>query len=262
MRLFILVLLLLPCILTNSGCAKITKTYLAKDVFVTTVNKDYVTEDGHIDLSKIDFTKYEGAANKDARNNLISEMIQISDRNCEWHKATVMANANIWNIGSGSANALFSGAASVISHAQTAADFAAAATVTGGVRAIANQEIYRDFLITTILRAIDVQRTKKMAVISTNLANNDYKLQSAIRDVQAYHSSCSLMSGLVEVTNALSERLKSRSELDRDIKRLKQALADAPTTYASSSDDERKDHILKLSEALTRLEVDMLTAPE
>lgn len=60
-------------------------------------------------------------------------------------------------------------------------------------------------------------------------------MSTALIDLQAYHDSCSLMAGLVEVTKAFDNRRPSRIELDRDIAILKSQLADIDTEMAGVS---------------------------
>lgn len=256
----LLVLSLLMCV----GCSRVTRTYLAEDVFVqpTDSGKDYFTDDEKIDLSKVKAADYDGASNTAKRNILISDMIALSNKKCTWHKATVMANANVWNIATGTATILFAGAASVLESAQTASEFAAAAAATSGIRSLANQEIYADALTTTILRAIDVHRAKKYAVISAGLSDNMYTIASAVRDVQAYHDACSLMAGLVEVTSALDNRKKSRSEVTRDIVSLEKAIKDADQLFGAADSAAKQEYLSPLRQNLGEKHLELTDAAE
>jgi hypothetical protein len=250
-------LILLFALAVTAGCARVTRTYLADDVFVQPVseNKPYFTKEGErIDLSKINVADYDSDPEK--RRALISDRVALSDKKCTWHKATVMANANVWNIAAGTATMLFAGAASVIEHAQTAAELSAGAAATSGIRSLANQEIYADALVTTILRAIDVRREKKLAPITEGLTSADYKVADAIRDVQAYHDACSLMAGLVEVTKALENRKRSQGELRRDIAELEAGLSEDKTSLL------RDEHVEKLQERLLQLRLDLTEASD
>lgn len=251
--------------LMSVGCARVTRTYVPPDVFVQTIGDDkpyFTKKTEQIDLSKIKPSDYEGNDNKAKRETLISDMIALSDKKCSWYKATVMANANVWNISAGTATILFAGAASVIPHAKTAADFSAAAAATAGIRSLANQEIYADALVTTILRAIDVKREKKFAVISTGLLADSYSVATAVRDVQTYHDSCSLVAGLVEVTSALDNRKKSRAEVERDIKSLEAAIARSQKRFGDSATTAETDHLTQLQERLTQRELELTEAAE
>ena len=246
------------------GCSSVTKTYVPEDVFEQPVDagKDYFTKDQKIDLAKVTAADYDGPSNTAKRNILISDMIALSDKKCTWHKATVMSNANVWNIASGTASILFAGASSVVEHAKTASDLAAAAAATSGVRSLVNQEIYADALVTTILRAIDVHREKKYAVIDAGLADNSYTVAQAVRDVQAYHDACSLMAGLVEVTSALDNRKKARSEVTRDIVSLEQAIKGADQLFGAGPSTEKTAYLKPLQEALAEKHIELTNAAE
>ena len=251
-------LVLLVAVAVTAGCARITKTYLADDVFVQpfSTNKPYFTEKGQrIDLSKIDIAVYDADAGK--RKELISDMVALSDKKCTWHKATVMANSNIWNITAGSLTILLAGAGSVVEHAKTAADLSAGAAATSGIRSLANQEIYADALVTTILRAIDVARAEKLAPIEAGLADATYTIADAVRDVQVYHDACSLMSGLVVVTEALDNRKPSRGEMERDIEGLEATLRDPNLEELHDA-----ANIKELQDRLTELRIQLSEASE
>ncbi len=246
-------------VLLVSGCSRVTKTYVPEPVFVNTATPSYVTENEEIDLSKLPYDDYKDA---DKMKILIAEMIALSDRKCTWHKATIMANSNVWNIGAGSAALLFAGAAAVVSHAPTAAQLAAAATVVAGVRSLANEEIYGDALVVTILTAIDIRREKQRVAIELRFVGGNYTLAAAIADIQRYHSSCSLMQGVVEVTEALATRKKSRAEVQRDIDHLKTQIGKADKELALSSAEDKARYVSDLTSQLARSQLALLDASE
>lgn len=216
-----------------SGCEMLAKNYLPDEI-MTQSKAEFINEDGIIDLSKLDSTHY---SEKEKRNEVIAKAISLSDQKCTLHKAGIISNSNAWNVGTGTASILFAGTASVISHAQTASELAAAAAATTGVQSLVNKEVYADALGTTILRSIDISREKRKAVIEQGItkSNDEYPMSTALIDLQAYHDSCSLMAGLVEVTKAFDNRRPSRIELDRDIAILKSQLADIDTEMAGVS---------------------------
>ena len=251
--------LLILAVLIASGCSRVTKTYVPEPVFVNSDTPDYVTENEEIDLSKLSYDDYKDATDLSI---LIAEMIALSDRKCTWHKATIMANSNVWNIGTGSAAILFAGAAAVVSHAGTAAELAAAATVIAGIRSLANQEIYGDALVVTILTAIDIRREKQRVAIELRIADGKYSLAAAIADIQRYHSSCSLMQGVVEVTEALATRKKSRAEVQRDIDHLKTQIGEADDDLTQSSTEDKAKYVSDLTSQLARSQLALLDASE
>jgi len=219
------------CGILLSGCGSLAKNYLPDNILTQSkVTSSYVTDEGTIDVSLVTMSDYEGSTNKNERNGLIAKAISLSDQKCTLHKAGILSNANAWNVGSGSAAILFAGTASVISHAQTASELAAAAAGMTGMQSLVNKEVYADALGTTILRSIDVGRVKKKAVLEQGMKDENYSMAIALVDIQAYHDSCSLMAGLVEVTKAFDNRKLSRNELERDISMLKDEIKNIGTT--------------------------------
>jgi hypothetical protein len=92
------------------------------------------------------------------------------------------------------------------------------------------------------------------------MANSNYSMSVALIDIQAYHNSCSLMAGLVEVTKAFDNRKPSRNELERDIAILKDEIknidsnlkgvdASIQKTIVDKYAEELKDKVLLLSAA-------------
>lgn len=242
-----------------SGCSSLAKNYLPDEIVTqSSVSGSYLTEDGLIDLSKITLSDFEGSSNKSKRNEIIAKAISLSDQKCTLHKAGILSNSNAWNVGAGTSAILFAGTASVIPHAQTAADLAAAAAAMTGIQSLVNKEVYADALGTTILRSIDVGRIKKKAVLESGMNSGDYSMSIALIDIQAYHDSCSLMAGLVEVTKAFDNRKPSRNELSRDIAILKDEIKNISSsltgidaaiqkTIADKYAEELKEKILQLS---------------
>jgi len=209
---------ILVVILCLNGCEMLARNYVPDDLIKFEVTSEgYMTEEGQIDLEKVKITDFAGATNKNRRNRFIAETITVSDQKCNLHKAKILSNTNAWNVSTGSAAILFSGAASVVTNAQSAALLAAGASTTSGVQSLFNKEVYSDALGTTILRAIDVGRAKQKAIIELGMKNDNYDPSIAIVDLIAYHDSCSMMAGLVEVTKSLDNRKQSKNEIDRDI---------------------------------------------
>ncbi|MDP3310555.1 MAG: hypothetical protein Q8S56_06265 [Polaromonas sp.] len=235
------------------GCGMLAKNYLP-DELLTNVDKSTAsfTTDGKVDLSKVDLAAYDTDAKGRAR--FVATLVTMSDRKCEVHKATIMSNANNWNVASGTATILFAGYASVASSAHAAANAAAAAAATTGIQGQFNQEVYQGKLSTAILRAIDVARTKAYAKVTTGLGTAGYPTVQLVGDISQYHTSCSLMAGVTELTSAIDNRRKSRAEIDANIIRLtaeidkgKEAKYGASTLSALEA--ERQKQVMELVRA-------------
>lgn len=209
------------------GCGSISSTYLPDDVIVDNYGDiDYFNEDGQIELDVNGIKTLNG--DDELRRAFIAQAISSSDKKCTQHKATIISNSSSWNVGMGSLSMLLSGSAAVISHAQTASELAAAATAVSGIQSLANEEIYANAMGTTIVRAIEISRTKELAAINQKLLEDStigYSVQNALIDIQRYHSQCSLMAGLVEVTKALDQRRLSTNEIAFKQKRLENNIA-------------------------------------
>lgn len=236
--------------ITISGCGAISKNYIPDEIMTQSTASSYINDKGLIDLSLLNATDFEGKSNQSKRNDFISKAIALSDRKCNIHKATIIANSHTWNVTTGTASILLAGASSVLSHAKTAADLAAGAAATTGIQSLVNKEVYADALGTTIIRSIDVGRSKKRAALETGLTNANYTFSRALVDLHAYHDSCSLMSGLVEVTKAFENRKPSRNELDRDIKVLTEAITNADKIYGAASSTEKTEALKRYRQEL------------
>ncbi|MBB1268638.1 hypothetical protein [Shewanella sp. SR44-3] len=200
------------------GCGTIAKTYLPDPLIADNKDKGntipYFNPDGEITLTIQDITTLN--ADEKLRKAFIAQAILSSDKKCTQHQATIISNGNAWNVGMGSLSMLLTGTAAVISHAQTTAELAAAATAVTGIQSITNEEIYANAMGTTIVRAMDVGRVKSLAAIERKLltdSDSPYTVQLALIDIQKYHSQCSLMAGLVEITKALEQRKLSSQEI-------------------------------------------------
>lgn len=237
------------------GCGILAQNYLPDALLTSNVDKSmapYVTTDGKVDLSTVDLAAYDSDAKGRAR--FVATLVTLSDNKCEKHKATIMSNANNWNVASGTAAILFAGYASVARSAHAAANAAAAAAATTGIQGQFNQEVYQGKLSTAILRAIEVARTKAYAKVTKGLEAQNYPTVQLVGDISQYHASCSLMAGVTELTSAIDNRKKSRAEIDANITRLtseidkgKEAKYGASTLSALEA--ERQKQVMELVQA-------------
>ncbi|PKH33668.1 hypothetical protein [Shewanella sp. ALD9] len=250
------------------GCGTLAKTYLPDQLIA---DNDYGTEaqpipyfnpEGEIKLTTQDIINLN--ANKEQRKAFIAQAILSSDNKCTQHQATIISNGNAWNVSMGSLSMLLTGTAAVISHAQTAAELAAGATAVTGIQSIANEEIYANAMSTAIVRAMDVSRTKSRAVINQKILEEDddekfYSLENALVDIQRYHSQCSFMAGLVEITKALEQRKLSSQELLYKQKQLESNIASFNASISAQeqtleiSPKVRGEHLEALAEMNKRL---------
>jgi hypothetical protein len=202
--------------ITSSGCTTISNNWLPDNLIkASSFANSYISEKGEIDLNKVDLDSMDGntPTATQLRDKFISRVVSLSDNKCNQHKAKILANTSIWNVGTGTASILFAGAASVISHVQTATELSAAAAATTGIQSLVNKEVYAQALGSTIIRAIDVARAKRKATIDMGIGNTEYSAFKALIDLSEYHNACSLMVGITEVTKALENRKASQNEI-------------------------------------------------
>lgn len=221
-----MILALVPAIFLG-GCGALSKNYFPDEIIQGGVNGLPIVNDV-IDMSGVNFAEYSGSANDAVlkRNKFISSAIYLSEKKCHEHTAKIVSNNAVLNVGMGSAAMLFSGAAAVVTPVTAAAQLAAGATVLSGVQSLTNKEVYADSLATAIVRSIEVAREKTKSPLLTGMSSKDYDFARAIVDLRAYHDSCSMVAGLIEITKSLSDRKPSDNEIVGKIVVLNQLIAD------------------------------------
>ncbi|WP_374500096.1 hypothetical protein [Zoogloea sp.] len=215
------------------GCGTVAEYYRADPIMRRNLSSgapSYYSKDGNsVDVTNPEFaTKVASINTKDGRNQLVRELMSVSDDVCELHKAKIIANSNTWNISTGTISSVLSGLGSVAGGEATKAGLSAGAALTNATRSLVNQEIYANSLATTIVRAIELKRTEARSAIETALEGKDiasYPVWTAIYDIDEYHRRCSFINGLVEVTRALDTRKESRAQLLFRIQVLKNQLS-------------------------------------
>lgn len=132
------------------------------------------------------------------RNELQSRIIMASNHRCGLYLREIAAAKSQSNMGWGTLGLLFSGAASVIPHAQTAKAFAAASTISTGADALYEQAYFNNLAVNVIAAGITKQREgilMQMKELSTR-GMLEYPVHRAVADALLYHSSCNVISGL------------------------------------------------------------------
>ncbi|MFT6389443.1 MAG: hypothetical protein ACJAUP_002835 [Cellvibrionaceae bacterium] len=213
-------LLLTLFVVFVSGCSSIAGYYEADPLFKQQSDLLKVDED-IVDISKLQ-TRVTAATDKLKRNNLFEDLITISDRSCARHQAAILAGLNTWNVATGTLSTLFSAVGTVVGGESAKAALAAGAAFTNSTRSLVNEEVYAKSIGTTIVRATISAREKQFAVISKGMREDlaSYSVKTGLRDIYNYQNRCSFYYGLLEVTKALDERKRSKSEVEDMISRL------------------------------------------
>lgn len=237
-----------------AGCTSMGRNYLPDEIMIQGHESgapDYITKNGMIDLSKVNFESLDGPSHIAERQRFAASLITLSDQKCDAHKSVILSNSTNWNVGTGVLSILFSGYASVAKGASDAANAAAAAAATTGIQGQVNQEVYQGKISNAIIRAIDVARTRSYAPIAQHLTEGSYTASQLVLEINRYHSACSLMTGLSELTNAIENRPSSTSELTLKINLLESKLKGGALD---------KSTIDAINNSLTRLYQELATA--
>ena len=132
------------------------------------------------------------------RNELQSKLIMASNQRCGLYLREITAAKAQTNMGWGSLSLLLAGAASVVSHVETAKALAAGAAVATGTNAIYDQTYFNNLAVGVISAGITKQREGILTQIN-NKSNLDlvaYPVNRAVADALQYHSACNIISGL------------------------------------------------------------------
>ncbi|MEX1222228.1 MAG: hypothetical protein WEA82_08965 [Idiomarina sp.] len=229
-----------------SGCSSLAGYYEADPLF--NQQSDLLKDDEDIvDVFKLQ-NRVTEATTKDLRNELIQDLLTISDRSCARHQASIIAGLNTWNVATGSVSNLLSAVATVAGGESAKAALSAGAGFTNSSRSLVNEEVYAKAIGTTIVRATMVAREKQAAVISKGMQSPlpEYSVKEGLRDVYNYQNKCSFYYGLVEITMAIEQRKRSRPELLDLISLLKQQATDLKSRGISTTEIEEKLTMLTL----------------
>lgn len=140
------------------------------------------------------------------RNRLGDILITHADTICTREMGALVANEGTTNTALSTLDTLFSTTSTIVTGEQAKSILSGLAGVANASRAHINAEVYRNALATAIARAIENERGKQLATIRGNMSAKDvgtYTLDQMIRDVNAYHQTCSFYRGISLVNDAV-----------------------------------------------------------
>lgn len=143
-------------------------------------------------------TAYDQAAeNEDARNRLQAYLMGASDSKCSIHLSTLLNQSTNVNLLTGLSALALGAAAPLIKPITTKNAFAAAAALSVGERSLFNEEVFKQMVATTVLKAVIDSRESQAAIIASHRDDDirQYSVDDAIRDVIEYHDRCSFYRG-------------------------------------------------------------------
>jgi hypothetical protein len=160
------------------------------------------------------------------RNELQQRIIARSDSICEQHKGDIFGNAAHIRLLTDISSATLSAAAAVVTGGAASNHSTGAALLNGPGTAI-DSEIYQGLLRSSIIKAIDEGRERKLADIASKSRRDidAYPLSNALADVQDYHFRCSFYHGITVLAEDPQQRMApSKDEITARIDYLQQQL--------------------------------------
>ena len=166
-------------------------------------------------ISKIDEYKYR-------RNDLQERLISVSNQKCGAYIRTIISSKSQTLMGWTSLSLLFSGAASIVSHASTASALAAGSTVSTGVLSTYNEAYFHNLAINVITEGINKKRESILANIQKNKTKSlsKYSVNAAVSDAITYHSACNIVAGMETASKALEnvDNIKITEDVRKQIR--------------------------------------------
>lgn len=142
------------------------------------------------------------------RNHLQHELLGTATKLCDDFQKELFRRTGV-SVDIGVLSQMFSATASVLTHGQTAKQFAAAGGLAGTISGDFEKQYDRDQL-SLALSGIELARTNVAKQILEEAKSDliDYPVSRAINDVLRYHGKCSLQKGLNESSRLVGSQLK------------------------------------------------------
>jgi len=157
---------------------------------------------------------------KEARNQLQSAIMRISDESTAIHLTAIKAAENNTNLFLG-LPALGMSAAATVSPLGAANSLSAASTALQGSRSFINEQVFRNTLFESIILLIEGDRKAKKEAIRAKWNDSiaEYNVEAALQDAAEYHQAGSFYHGLSLLADAANDRANllrgSRNTLER-----------------------------------------------
>lgn len=151
------------------------------------------------------------------RNDLQERLISASNQRCGAYIRTIVSSKSQTQTAWTSLAALFSGAAAVIPHVQTAKALAAGSTVSTGILSTYNEAYFNNLAINTISAGISKKREGILASIASSQEKSlaKYSVNAAVSDAISYHAACNIVSGMEAAAQATTEAKAETFKLAR-----------------------------------------------
>jgi hypothetical protein len=158
---------------------------------------------------KCNETAYRRAASDaETRNRLQAYLMAASDNACTIHSSSMLNMSTNVNLLTGLSALALGASAPLIKPVTTKNIFAAGAALATGSRSTFNDEVYKQMLVTSILKAVRDSRESQAIVIrgKRDKTTKEYSVDEAIGDVLEYHDRCSFYRGLTDLSEAIEKK--------------------------------------------------------
>ncbi len=148
------------------------------------------------------------------RNALEDEILYRSQQICKKHLSDVLATSSIVNTNLGMAGIIFSTIGAVVGGVQAKSTMSALSGASSATQNLVNKEIYRDYIVPAILKAISSDRDRKLVDIRSDQSKDviNYSVSRSIYDAVDYHERCSFAHGLELLATDAEKRTPPRQE--------------------------------------------------
>jgi hypothetical protein len=211
------------CLLTlTTGCGKFAgKDYgvgslsdAAAGGYITSAQKlqDAVMKTGADDINPLHFLEKkcfqipvatgDESTCQQQRNAAIAALMIASDEMCQDHLKGIFGTDAGFNIGFGSLAMISSGLGTIVNGVAAKTALSGVSTMASGERALGNEVVYKNMVVTAITPKIrDAREAKGKTMIPGNFDKgmDNYPMILAFRDLINYHQTCSFMYGLEKV---------------------------------------------------------------
>jgi hypothetical protein len=161
----------------------------------------------HTDLLRFQ-SNIKNADSKDKRNNLIKEIIEASNMECNAYQYSLLNEKPKENSTTSLYTSLFKSISSYIGLDIAHEAISAISSMQNIPKSQNIQEKYQKALTPNILKAIEISRAKYSKKIQKNMKDDikKYPIRQALYDLDNYDKHCSAYYGMIEITNALNKQ--------------------------------------------------------
>jgi len=216
--------------------------------------------------SKATGTGTDGEA-KGARNEIIAQMINMSDKMYQTNEAIIVGRSVLFNSATGITGVILTSLGTVLGGEGVKSALHAAATITQGVNTTINKEVLLKQMAVVVVKAMDNRREEIKNVIRANMKKHisEYSIQDGIMDVTEYHHAGSFVNGIKIVSETIDVKGPTKAEVRLKIVELEEQIKKADEDLKKDLPFGAKDYkskIDKLAKSIDEYEADITKKEE